>query len=178
MAAALLAMVCNLTLGRKRYAEAQAEVEHVLQQATRLRDRARRLAEEDEEAYARVADAMKLPRGTEDEQAARKAHVQEALKAAAGPPLETMRVSCDILELARRLARVGNRSAISDVGSAGYLAWAAHGSANLNVDINVNAVEDASWAVTTRAAQRELDGAESALRDVQRIVREAMGGSA
>lgn len=178
MGAALLAMVCNLTIGRKRYADVQAEVAGIRGRAMELRDRARRLAQEDEDAYGRVAEAMKLPRDTDAERERRTSAVQQSLKEAAAPPLETMRVASEILDLGRQLAGIGNRSAISDVGSAGYLAWAAFGSASLNVDINVNAVDDEEWVASTRASQADLQRAESVFRDVQRVVAGTLGAGA
>ena len=104
--------------------------------------------------------------------------MQETLQAAAGPPLETMRVASEILDLALQLAAIGNRAAISDVGSAAYLAWAAFGSASLNVDINANAVHDRSWVAATRAVQSKLGRAELVLREVQTAVAEAMEAGA
>jgi formiminotetrahydrofolate cyclodeaminase len=151
MGAALLSMVANLTLGRKRFEAVHAEAETIRQRAVTLRDRANRLAGEDIEAYRAVAEAMALPRETEQEKASRRAQLQEALKAAAGPPLEVMRVASDSIDLASRMAEIGNPSAISDVGTAVLAARAAFLAARLNVEINVAAVRDEVWVADLRA---------------------------
>jgi methenyltetrahydrofolate cyclohydrolase len=145
MGAALLAMVCNLTLGKKRYADVQERTARARDEALALLTRARELAGEDAEAYARVSAALALPRETEDEQVERRSAVQDALKGAAFPPLETMRVASEIARQAAELVQFGNRSAITDVGSASLLADSAYRAARLNVDVNLQAIRDNDW---------------------------------
>ena len=74
-------------------------------------------AEEDAAAYDRVAEARRLPRETDEEKAARKAAIAEASVAATEVPLRVMRLALDVLDLAARMAPIGNRNAISDAGS-------------------------------------------------------------
>src|SRR3954454_16707995 len=103
MGAALLVMVANLTLSRKRYESSWPEVDGLKERLEILCTRARELATQDERAYQAVADAMALPRGTEQEKSERREALQAALKRAAVPPLETMRSASEILDLAGRL---------------------------------------------------------------------------
>lgn len=176
MAAALLEMVANLTMGRKRYAAVEPEATEIRDRASVLRERALALAGEDAAAYGRVATAMGLPRETQDERQTRSAAVQSALMGAAEPPLETMQLAEEIIRLAERIAAIGNRSAISDVGSAAAAAWAGFEAARLNVEINLAAVRDEPWKdrIGARLArfgpQREpVDGI---LRLVDDVIRE------
>ncbi|MGH2441590.1 MAG: cyclodeaminase/cyclohydrolase family protein [Chloroflexota bacterium] len=146
MAASLLVMVSNLTAERKRFVEVWERVERVRDQATALRDRATTLAEDDAAAYVAVSAAMKLPRGDEDERSSRSRAIQDALKGAATPPLESMRIAAEVLQLAGELVGIGNPAAVSDVGTAALAARAGFHAARLNVEINLAAVEDKAWS--------------------------------
>ncbi|HEX6508655.1 MAG TPA: cyclodeaminase/cyclohydrolase family protein [Chloroflexota bacterium] len=154
MAAALLAMVANLTIGRKRYAGVEAEATAVRDESLRLRDVARELAEEDVEAYGRVASVSSMPRDTESQKVKRRECMQATLKDAVQPPLEMMRLAARVVELSGELARFGNRSAISDVGTAAGAARAGYEAALLNVEINVAAIHDDEW---NRGIRKELE---------------------
>lgn len=151
MAGALLGMVANLTVGRKRYAAVQDRVVALRERAEALRARARELVDEDAAAYADVSKAMGLPRNTDDEKTFRTGVIQDALKAAVTPPLETMALALNVVALASEMIEVGNRSAASDVGTAVGAALAGFEAARLNVEINLASVSDSVWIKTTRA---------------------------
>jgi methenyltetrahydrofolate cyclohydrolase len=157
MAGALLGMVANLTVGRKRYAAVQDRVLALRERAEALRARARKLVDEDVVAYADVSKAMGLPQNTDDEKTARTAAIQEALKAAATPPLETMAIALDVVALAGEMIEVGNRSAASDVGTAAGAALAGFEAARLNVEINLASVSDSLWVETARAKLQHME---------------------
>lgn len=176
MAAALLAMVANLTLGRKKYASVQDRAQDVLERATALRLRAWQLVQEDSAAYGRVAEVMALPRQTEAEKAERARRMQEALKAAAQPPLETMSTARDVLTLAGELVEFGNRSAASDVGSAALSAIAGSGAARLNVEINMVGIRDEAWVSATRARVDSYQAPEGTLDVIMDRVHGIIGG--
>lgn len=150
LGASLLAMVTNLTLGRRKYAEAEERVTQVREEALLLQARAMSLAEEDVEAYGRVARVLGMPRETDAEKEARREHMQAALKGAIAPPLETMAAAARVLDLAAELMVIGNRSAISDVGSAAGAARAGFDAALLNVEINLASISDAEWVQDVR----------------------------
>jgi methenyltetrahydrofolate cyclohydrolase len=151
MGAALVEMVCNLTIGRKKFQPVEAEATQIRTRALAVRARARQLVDEDAAAYGAVSAAMRLPRGTDEETAARIAAVQGALKGAAQPPLETMRCASEVLDLARSLVPIGNPAAVSDVATAAVAAFAGFEAARLNVEINMAAVRDEGWRAETRA---------------------------
>jgi methenyltetrahydrofolate cyclohydrolase len=142
MGAALIAMVCELTLGRDKFAMVHRQVERIRDQAVMLTAGARRLVDEDADAFAKVAAAMKLPRTNEMEKIARREALQVALKGAVSPPLETMRSACHAMQLAVELTPIGNPSAISDVGSAALALHAGYHAAKLNVEINLASIRD------------------------------------
>ncbi|MDQ2743221.1 MAG: cyclodeaminase/cyclohydrolase family protein [Chloroflexota bacterium] len=160
MAASLLAMVCNLTLGKKRYAAVEPRIRTALQEAGELRDRARQLGDEDVEAYGAVARVLALPRVTEEEKATRAARLQDALRGAAVPPLETMQLASQVLYLAGDLVDIGNSSAISDIGTAAASARAGFEAARLNVEINLAGIQDQEWALATRRAMDQIPAPE------------------
>jgi methenyltetrahydrofolate cyclohydrolase len=173
--AALIAMVARLTVGRKKYADVQEEASAVLLEADALMHSARRLVDADADAYGLVAVAMGLPRDTDSAKAQRTAAVQEALKGAAVPPLQTMRAAASVLALARRFVRSGNRSAVSDVATAAVAALAGFEAARLNVEINLALVRDDVWVAKTRSTLDEFGDqhqiADQVVRDAEAIVR-------
>jgi formiminotetrahydrofolate cyclodeaminase len=178
MGGALLVMVANLTAGRKRFAAVEDSVLGVRTRAEALRDRALQLVDDDIAAYQRVADAMSLPRGDDDERARRRAAMQEALKGAAGPPLETMRAAAEVLQLAASMVRIGNPSAVSDVGTAAASARAGFEAARLNVEINLAAIDDDIWRKETREILETLTGVEQLERDVLAATEDVIRGRA
>ena len=176
MAAALLAMVSNLTIGRKKYADVQTRAIEIRDQALTLRDRASRLADEDKEAYGRVSRVMEMPRGTDDERAARRERLQHALKDAVQPPLQTMQLAVRAIELSSELLDIGNRSAISDVGTAAAAARAGFDGALLNVEINLAAIEDREWTDGVRATLSQIPSVAGQVDSIARHVLEVIRG--
>jgi formiminotetrahydrofolate cyclodeaminase len=99
-------------------------------------------AQEDAAAYDAVAEARRLPRETDDQKAARKSAIAQASVAATEVPLRVIRLSLDVLDVAARMASIGNRNAVSDAGVAALFAAAAARGAALNVAINVPALPE------------------------------------
>jgi len=93
MGAALVSMVCNLTIGKPKFAEHEAVMREVLAEAERLRGEALQLAEDDAEAFSGVVAAYKLPKSSDEEKAARTAAIQSGLVEAAAVPLAVARVA-------------------------------------------------------------------------------------
>ncbi|MEW6036868.1 MAG: methenyltetrahydrofolate cyclohydrolase [Pseudomonadota bacterium] len=146
MGAALIGMVCNLTVGKKNYEAVEAEMADVLARAEALRAQSMDLIRADIEAFDRVMAAYALPRETEEDKAARGKAIQEALKAAAEVPLACARLCVDIIELSEIAAQKGNRNLVSDAGVAVMAAHAALKSAALNVYVNAKGVKDEAFA--------------------------------
>jgi glutamate formiminotransferase/formiminotetrahydrofolate cyclodeaminase len=142
LAAALVQMVAGLTVGRKKYAEVDAQCREISDRAATLRQRLNALVELDAQSYAAVSAAYKLPKDTPDATAQREAAITAALIGASEVPLETARACAEVAELAELAATRGNVNAVSDAGVAGLLAQAACRGAAYNVKINVAALPD------------------------------------
>ncbi|MDH7485524.1 MAG: cyclodeaminase/cyclohydrolase family protein [Anaerolineae bacterium] len=156
LAAALVSMVCRLTLGRERFAAVQTEMQEALQQAERLRGRLTQAVDDDARAYAAVVAACRLPRGSQAEQEARAAAIQAALQEATLVPLGVARDCAEVLGLARFVARTGNPSAASDGRVAILLAEAALRGAILNVQTNLPGLKDTAFADQVRSEVERL----------------------
>jgi formiminotetrahydrofolate cyclodeaminase len=160
-------MTANLTIGRPRYAEVQQDAQRLERDASELRARLLRLADDDADAFERVSSAYRLPRTTDDERVARAEAIQVALHAAAEVPLRTAQLCAAVLQLAEEAAPILNQSVVSDVLVGAQLAEAALESAALNVEINLAAMTDATTAERL-AADLEQARQESAER-VERV---------
>ncbi len=144
LAAALAAMVGNLTVGKKGYESSWKSMSDMALRAQAVKDRLARAVDEDTEAFNAVMEAGKLPKNTEAEKAAREKAMQDGYKAAANVPMETALACVEALRLARE-AVAGNRNSASDAGVAALMARAgAHGAA-LNVLINLGSIADAAY---------------------------------
>jgi formiminotetrahydrofolate cyclodeaminase len=137
LGASLVGMVAELTIGRPDAAERDDVLREVRDSAARLRVDLLDLAETDAAAYDAVVAARRLPKGTDAERAERSRRMRSTIVEAARVPLETARRSREVLDLAVRIAPIGNRNAVSDAGVAAQLASAAVRGAVLNVRINL-----------------------------------------
>jgi len=154
--AALLSMVCNLTIGRKKYAEVEAEMEAALDKAERLRLRLVELMDEDTRAFDGVMAAYRLPKDTPEQKAARSAAIQAGLKEATRTPMETLDVCVAVLELAPQVVSKGNPNVVSDGGAGILAAHAGVMTAALNVRINLNAIKDEAFVAEQSAKMADL----------------------
>lgn len=163
MGAALVQMVVELTAGRPASADDEPALTEIRGAAASLQSELLRLAEADSAAYASVVAARRMPRQTELESEARRVQLEAAVREATRAPMYTAGRAGDVLVLAERLAPIGSRNAISDVGVAGHLAAAAIRGAALNVEINLPfLVNDDDLAAEARRTVDEL------LRDLDR----------
>ena len=177
MGAALVQMVVALTAGRPASAEHEAALAEIAESAVGAQSDLLRLAELDAAAYDAVVTARRLPRGTDRERQAREVQVAAATREATMAPLETARSAANVLGLAERLAPLGNRHAISDVGVGALLAATAMRGAALNVRINLPhlAADEplrAEAAAELAKLLGHLDAREAAVR---RAVEERLG---
>jgi len=156
MAASLVLMVCNLTVGKEKFAEAGQELKTIMDEALRLRGGLVRGVDEDMQAYREVMACYRLPKGTQQEKISRKERLQAALRNATEVPYRTALSCWRVLELNQRLPQIGNPNAVSDVGVSVHLAAAALRSALYNVDINCNYIEDAEFVEDYRARRTSL----------------------
>ena len=172
MGAALVSMVCNLTIGKKKYADVEDDMKDVLAKAEDLRHRMTAMIQDDVRAFDTVMGAYGMPKETEEEKAARGAAIQDALKIATDVPIRCCRLAREVIDLALIASEKGNLNVISDAGVGVLSAYAALRSAALNVHINANMISDASF-VESKLGELEglLDGAEATTEKAYDIVK-------
>jgi glutamate formiminotransferase/formiminotetrahydrofolate cyclodeaminase len=145
LGAALTAMVCNLTIGKKKYGSVEAEMKKILKEAEELRARFTLLIDMDTDAFNKVMEAFGLPKDNDAQKALRDAAIAAATKEATMVPLEVMKHCIDALALAQNVAANGNRNSISDAGVSALMLHAACEAAALNVRINLNGLSDSEF---------------------------------
>jgi len=158
LAAALVAMVARLTVGKAKYAEAEAEAWQVIARAEELRKVLSAAIDLDAQAFDGILQARRLPKTDEAQQQARTDAIYQATLHAARVPLETAGECFAVLRLAARMAEIGNLNAISDAGAGAQLALAAFRSAALNVRINLLGLEADPEPARMLAQLAELEG--------------------
>ena len=155
LAASLAAMVANLTVGRKKYAEVNDEMEGLSARLTGLSAQLLNDVDRDAEAYDRVFAAFKLPKETDEEKAVRKEAIQRETKYAAEVPMEVARTASELLPMIDAAARRGNSNAVTDATVAMMCARTAVIGALLNVRINLTSITDEAFVKTmTEEADR------------------------
>jgi len=137
MGAALVAMVAELTIGRPEAVEHEAAIRELRAAAQQRCAELLGLAEQDAAAYQAVVMARRLPKDSEAERQARATALRSAMVDAARVPLQAATAAAEVLDLAQRIALIGNRRAVSDAGVAAQLAAAGLRGALLNVRINL-----------------------------------------
>jgi glutamate formiminotransferase/formiminotetrahydrofolate cyclodeaminase len=156
MSGALTAMVANLTFGKKGYEAHWDEAKVLAEAGQKVKERSLQAIDTDTQAFYDMMDAMRLPKKTDEEKAARHSAIQDATKKAILVPLETLEIAMDAVEVAEKIARIGNANALSDAGVAAINANAAAKAAYLNVKINMGAIEDEQFKIDILTKAEEL----------------------
>jgi len=142
LGAALAGMVANLTIGRKKYAEVEDEMRAVRERAEVLRAELAGLIRKDAASYDTFMLALRLPKETDEQKAARREAMGAAAVVTTEVPIEVMRAAVEVMELARVVVEKGNRNAASDGAVAALFARAAIRAADMNVRINLPSIRD------------------------------------
>jgi formiminotetrahydrofolate cyclodeaminase len=150
MGAALVSMVCNLTVGRDKFAAVEDQMEEILSKSEELRDKLTKMMQEDVEAFNAVMAAFRLPKATPEEKAIRREAIQNAAKTAALVPLSTAQACAEVIELTQPAAEMGNPNVLSDAGVAALCAQTGLKGAALNVLINLGMIKDESFVAKCR----------------------------
>jgi methenyltetrahydrofolate cyclohydrolase len=176
MGAALVSMVCNVTIGKKGYEGVEAEMKAVLHESEKVRKRLTAMVAEDIAAFDSIMAAYKLPKATDEDKASRSAAIQAGLRSATEAPLDCARVCAEVIVLARRASEHGYLNVISDGGVGVLAGFTGLRSAALNVHINAPALKDRTFAERATAELEKLvefGAAES--EAVYKIVRKKLG---
>ncbi len=160
LGAALAAMVANLSAHRRGWDDRWQEFSTHAERAKVCQDELIHLVDADTAAFDRVMAAFGLPKGTESEQQARRAAIEDATRAAAEVPLRTMEVALQALDVARAMAEQGMEASVSDAGVAALCIRSAVLGAGLNVRINAAQLKDVEVAAALVA---RADGFEAAV---------------
>lgn len=142
LAAALGQMVVNLTVGKKRYADVEEQMQQSLLVLSNLQTELLALADRDAEVFAPLAAAYGMPTETEEQRLKKEQVMEESLLAASLVPLEMMEKISAVLDILEVLEEKGSRMAVSDVGVAAQLARAALNGAVMNIYINTKSMKD------------------------------------
>lgn len=144
-------MVGSLTIGKKKYADVEPQIQSLNARAEALRRHLEQLVQADADAFTPLAAAYRLPKDT-PEQAAHKAEVlAQALDGACAVPLDIMSACCESITLAQEYAEKGSVLAVSDAGCAALFCKAALQAAALNVSINTQLMADNAHAAALNA---------------------------
>jgi len=156
LAASLGQMVCNLTIGKQKYAEAEPRLRAIRSELEQLGARLRELIAEDAASFEAVLRAYRLPKDSDEQKTERAAQIQIALQGAVDVPVETARRGFDILRLLDELADIGNPNALSDVAVGARLAQVAIRGASYNISANLDSISDRVAADTTREQMKDM----------------------
>ncbi len=156
LGAALTAMVCGLTVGKKKYAEFEELAQSAQTKALDLKARFVDVMDRDTEAFNVVSAAFGMPKATDEEKAARSAAIQKGLEGCTKTPFEMMELAVETLELTASILGKSNDSAASDLGVSALSLRAAIQGAWLNVLINIGSLKNKELAEDYRAKGEAL----------------------
>ena len=173
LAAALGTMVANLSSHKRGWDDRWKEFSDVAERGQVLMQELLDLVDEDTAAFDKIMACFGMPKGTDEEKAARAAAIEEATLYAASVPLKTMEAALKTLPLALEMAQKGNPASASDAGVAALAARAACRGAELNVRINASGLKDPTPAqpLIERAAKVLLEA-----EALEQLVLEAVNG--
>jgi formiminotetrahydrofolate cyclodeaminase len=172
MGAALVSMVCHLTIGKKKYAEVEDEMQDVLAKTEALRQKLTGMIQDDVKAFDAVMGAYGMPKETDADKQARDKAIQVALKLATDVPLACAYAAREVIDLAAIASDKGNLNVISDAGVGVLAGYAALRSAALNVFTNARMITDKTFAeAKLQELNRLLAGAEAATEKAYGVVK-------
>jgi formiminotetrahydrofolate cyclodeaminase len=172
LSASLVAMVGRFTTDE----EHADSVREIVAAADARRDACLAAAADDEAAFSAVAEAMKMPSDTPDEQEARRHRLSEVQLDATRPPLAVLESAAELVELAARLLPIANRNLISDVAAATAAARAAATTARLAVEANLDGIEDEEVRARLASAVAVVEDLARQADEVENQVRKGMPG--
>ena len=151
LGAALTAMVCELTVGKKQFAEVREDLLAVQTKASRLQERFLDVMDRDTDAFLVVSNAFAMPKATDEEKAARSAAIQKGLEGCTATPFEMMVLAAETIELTESLLGRFNTASASDLGVGALSLRTAVQGAWLNVLINIGSLKNKELAEDYRA---------------------------
>lgn len=151
LAASLGQMVCNLSIGKPKFAAVEGRLTEIRASLEGLGAKLRELISEDASSFDGVLQSYRLPKETDEQKAERSAQIQSSLRHAVAVPMETAERSVEVLTLLRELADIGNPNALSDVAVGAQLAQTATRGASYNIGANLGSISDNQFVESARA---------------------------
>ncbi|MFN3466792.1 MAG: cyclodeaminase/cyclohydrolase family protein [Candidatus Brocadiales bacterium] len=178
LATTMANMTANMTIGRPEFKETEAVLNGMNQDIQRMRTEFLGLMHKDMEVYQAVLDAYRLPKSTPEEKGRRSQAIQSALKRAMEVPLQTARISLNLLEHAHKMVDISNPNLLGDVVVSSILANAALLGGKVNVEVNLALIKDEDLVKKTRqeilqAAKRGQVLLEEVMKKVERVTSKA-----
>ena len=158
-------MVGSLTVGKKKYADVEADIIALKEKAEVLQKDFLRLVEEDARVFEPLSKAYGMPKDTEEERAEKARVMEIVLKDACSVPMEIMRKCCEAIDLIEEFAAKGSIIALSDAGVGAAFCKAALLGASLNVFINTKSMANRDYAESLNAEANEMIATYSAKAD-------------
>jgi len=146
LAASLGEMVCNLTIGKKKYVDVENEIKNVKDELFKTKKKFMELSDKDNEAFNKVMDSFKIPKNNQEEIVIRNIAIEKATLEAAEVPFDVIKLVKETLPLIKIVAEKGNRNSVSDAGVAASLLSTAAEGAFLNVLINCSSLSNQTLA--------------------------------
>ncbi len=173
--AALTSMVCNLTIGKPKYAEVEADMQALLEKSEALRETLTSMIKADVDVFDKLMACYGLPKETDEQKAKRSTQIQNVLKEATEVPLACAKACREAIELSQIAADKGNLGVISDAGVAVMAGYAALKSAALNVYINAGSIKDKNFA-NAKITELEslLNSADIKTEDIYQLVKKKL----
>jgi len=140
-------MVCNLTIGKKKYESVQEEILQLKSNLEKYKEKFLELYDLDSKAFDKVMDAFKLPKDTDEEKSRRTEAIENATIEATETPINVIKTSLEALNEIVRLSEIGNQNSLSDTGVAIQLLKTCAEGAMLNVMINTKSLNDRDRAM-------------------------------
>ncbi len=153
---ALGSMVCNLTVGKKKYAEHEEIIKDILKKANNIEQNLLKMIDEDAESFLPLLKAYGIRAKTEEEKKMKEETLEKALKKACKVPIKIVKTTYEAIKLHEELVDRGSRLAISDVGVGVQCLRAALISAQLNVIININSINDKEYVAKVKEETENL----------------------
>lgn len=153
---ALAGMVCNLTIGKKKYAEYEEEVKEILRKTEEVQESFLKMVDKDAENFLPLSKAYGMPTNTEEEKKEKARVLEEGLKTACEIPIQIVKTSYEAIKLHEALVDKGSKLAISDVGVGVQCLRTALISGQLNVIINISMIKDQEYVAKVKEETEKL----------------------
>lgn len=177
LASTMASMAAGFTAGREKFKDVQPEIEASIARLAEVRERLLDLAHDDMEAYETIMAAYRLPKGTDEEQAARRSAIRQATKASLGAVEQVLGACGEVIRISRRLVEIANPNLVSDVGVSAELALGAARAAWINAEVNLAGYTDEADARAVRSrVEAAVADAERTAGEVRAAVMRKLGG--